>query len=65
MVGGGVSMNESGKGPEEMAEDLPEKGPDAARQFTELLEQARRLQRERGFSAKAGEEQGEGEPPAG
>jgi hypothetical protein len=50
---------------EETAGDLPEKGPDAARQFAELLEQARRLQRERGFSSKADEDQGGGEHPAG
>jgi hypothetical protein len=46
-------------------EELPEKGPDAARQFAELYEQARRLQRERGFSSKAGEEQDGGDQPAG
>lgn len=46
-------------------EELPEKGPDAARQFADLLEQARRLQRERGFSSKAGEEQGGSDQPAG
>jgi hypothetical protein len=45
--------------------DLPEKGPDAARQFTELLEQARQLQRERGFSSKTEEEQGGSTSPAG
>ena len=50
-------------------EELPEKGPDAARQFADLLEQARRLQRQRGFSSKVspetGEEQGGGDQPAG
>jgi hypothetical protein len=50
-------------GPEEEVQELPEKGPDAARHFAELLEQARRLQRERGFSSKTGEE--EDEHPAG
>jgi hypothetical protein len=52
-------MSEPSGGPQEPAEKLPEKGPDAARQFAELLEQARRLQRERGFSSKTGEEEGE------
>lgn len=51
-------------GPEEPLEELPEKGPDAARQFAELYEQARRLQRERGFSAKTGEEQDGSDQPA-
>ena len=55
-------MNEPSKA---KVRDLPEKGPDAARQFAELLEQARRLQRERGFSARADEHQDGSEQPAG
>ena len=57
-------MDEPRNGLEEPAE-LPERAPDAADHFGELLKQARRLQRERGFSSKTGEGQGEGERPAG
>ena len=57
-------MNEPNDGLREPTE-LPEKSPDAADHFAQLLKQARELQRERGFSSKTGEEQGEDERPAG
>jgi hypothetical protein len=57
-------MDEPKEGLEEPA-GLPEKGADAADHFEELLRNARRLQRERGFSSKTGAEQGGDEPPVG
>lgn len=57
-------MDEPKNGLEEPAE-LPEKRADAANHFDELLKQARRLQRERGFSTRTGEDQGEDDRPRG
>jgi hypothetical protein len=45
--------------PEEPVSELPEKREDAAEHFTELFKQARQLQRERGFSTKSDEDEGE------
>jgi hypothetical protein len=56
-------MDEPKDGFEEPAE-LPEKKADAANHFDELLKEARRLQRERGFSTKT-EDEGENERPKG
>jgi hypothetical protein len=56
----GGFMNKPEQGLEEAVRELPEKGPDAAEQFTRLLEDARRVQREKGFSSKA--DDGKDEP---
>jgi hypothetical protein len=56
-------MNESRNGKEPVTE-LPEKDPDPAKHFSELLKAARQQQRERGFSTRTGEDD-EGQRPVG